>query len=249
MAVTLLNTRPAGQSEKLNEYLAEARIEVVNIPLVVLKPVLLSPDNIPVAEDYQGLFFSSFNGWKYFNEGLTNGAQKNWKKQSVYTLSKAVNNKLIDLNQPPVFCSGTASLSGFLNEYSSEKHVKWLHPCSSRTRLQSDKFKEKNIEVDNMPVYNPEIPAEAFSRLSNVYKGLDVILFTSGTGVQHFSQWCKLKNAGSIISALQGKKVVSFGPSVSEELEKEGYFAFKEVESTDVDEIVKLVNSKESLLH
>lgn len=238
----MLNTRPAGQNGELSEALRKSGFAPVEIPLVAILPEeegLIRLRRLP-ASGFTGVFLSSPNGLRLMEAGLDADLLARWMVKPFFLVgSKAVH--LVErLGGKVAFVPEEASLQGFLKEYRGTTgpaglpmSQRWLHPCSSSTRLDPAAFRARSVEVENLPVYKPGFPAEAGDALRQAGTPA-AILFCSGSAADHFFQ-----AAPAALSEALGKPkgilAVSIGASTSEALQARGVEIVHQAEHADND--------------
>ncbi|MEO7427643.1 MAG: uroporphyrinogen-III synthase, partial [Fibrobacteria bacterium] len=219
--------------------LRQAGFEALDIPLVEILPDeeglarlrKLSPAN------FTGIFLSSPNGLRQMESGLLATELEGWLEKPFYLVGPKSANLVRNLGGKVAFYPEAASLDGFLNEYTpaSVAHSKaaagllgtglilsqrWLHPCSSSTRLDPAEFKKKNIGVENIPVYRPGPAPEAGKRLLETGRDADAVVFCSGTAVEHFFQ--AAPDLAARLGKPSGPLAISIGPSTTKALAEKG---------------------------
>ncbi len=242
MKPIVINPKAAGQNSKLSALLLDAGLTPVEVPLIGFKSVpAVSP--FPRVSHYQGLFFSSSSGVKYFLEQLSAGQKETWAHLNVYTLSpqSAVLAKKAGLNV--AFVPGVHSLRGFLKEFNEQLKSHWLHPCSVITRLQPQDFLKKGVSITNYPVYCTICPPQAALNIKRALPSAGGIFFSSGSMVDNFfSCWPDDGQGGEDLARMV---VVSLGPSASEALTSHGFTGFYQSAKPDM---VTLVDTLKALI-
>lgn len=230
----VLNTRPAGQNEELSKLLTEAGFEPVEIPLVDIVPLedglrkvlRLQPSG------YTGIFLSSPNGIRQMHIGLDEDFEA-WVQKPFYLVGAKSKPLIESFGGRVAFFPREASVEGFLNEYQFEMTgvsgppgmvfaQRWLHPCSISTRLDPAAFRRRGVELDNVPVYRPGMPAEVAARLTAECKGKGVsaALFCSASAVEHFFK--AVPDMAAELGTAKGMMAISIGPSTTSALRERG---------------------------
>jgi uroporphyrinogen-III synthase len=230
----VLNTRPADQGAGLSALLKAAGFEPLEIPLVDIEP---EPEGLERlrrlhAGRFNGVFLSSPNGLRLMASELLPADLEPWLAKPFYLVGPKSGELVRKLGAEVAFHPQEASLDGFLKEYAPSAQgnagvmglvlaQRWLHPCSTSTRLDPVGFRKKGIEVENVPVYRPGANPGASEALSRAADALEAIVFCSGSAVTNF-----FAAAPPALAARLGKKdgvlPVSIGPSTTQALLEKG---------------------------
>lgn len=246
----VLNTRPADQNAELSDLLRRHGFEPLEIPLVGIEPEeeglarlrKLQPNG------YTGVFLSSPNGFRIMKQGLLENEMERWLKKPFYLVGGKSATLIEEAGGKVGFFPEEASLAGFLKEYSPAAAAKanisdglavtgmvlaqrWLHPCSAATRLDPAAFKQRGIEVENVPVYRPGLPADAGARLAKEAGGADAAVFCSGSAVDNLFE--AAPETAARLGKPDGILAVTIGPSASEALVRHGVEKFREAAQAD----------------
>lgn len=245
MAV-VINTRPADQNAELSDLLRRAGFEPLEIPMVDIVP-----DEEGLARmrklqpsGFNGIFLSSPNGLRHLEAGLLATELEGWLQKPFYLVGGKATELVKSLGGKVAFYPQEASLEGFLKEYSpAAANVggpaslglalaqRWLHPCSVSTRLDPAAFKQKNIGVENVPVYKPGMSADAGKRLMEEGLHAEAVVFCSGSAVEHFFQ--AAPELAARVGRPGGPLAVSIGPSTSKVLAEKGVEKCREARHAD----------------
>jgi uroporphyrinogen-III synthase len=233
MAV-VLNTRPADQNAALSALLKAAGFEPLEIPLVDIGP---EPEGLERLRRmhpsrFTGVFLSSPNGLRLMAGELLPADLEPWMAKPFYLVGPKAADLVRQHGGQVAFHPREASLEGFLKEYAPSPQgnmgvaglvlaQRWLHPCSSQTRLDPAAFRKKGIEVENVPVYRPSLNPKAAEDLARSAASIEAAVFCSGSAVEHF-----FAAAPPALAARLGKKdgilAVSIGPSTTRALAEKG---------------------------
>lgn len=238
MAV-VINTRPEDQSAELTVLLRAAGFEPVEVPMVDIVPDeeglarlrRLQPNG------FTGIFLSSPNGLRHMESGLLPTELEKWLAKPFFLVGPKSAGLVEKLGGHVAFHPKQASLEGFLKEFSSARAMhaagsgnlvvtglvvkqRWLHPCSASTRLDPADFREKNIDVENVPVYRPGMNPDAGRLLAEAGSKADAVVFCSGSAVEHF--FAAAPELAARIGRPDGLFAVSIGPSTSQALSDKG---------------------------
>ncbi len=236
----VLNTRPEDQNAELTALLRAAGFDPLEIPLVdvVPEPEGLARIRRLQPSGFTGIFLSSPNGLRQLAAGLLLNELDTWMAKPFYLVGAKSVPMILEMGGKIAFYPQQASLEGFLQEFSPAAAMnaesagnltvtglkmaqRWLHPCSVSTRLDPAAFRQKQVEVENVPVYRPGLNPQAAARLAADAMAIDAAVFCSGSAVEHFYQ-----AAPPELAARLGKKdgilAVSIGPSTSKVLAEKG---------------------------
>lgn len=83
--------------------------------------------------------------------------------------------------------------------------ARWLHPCSSKTKVEPEKFASIGVDIENVGVYTPRLPEDSRQALLD-FENPDAVLFCSGSSVENafeaapekMAQWAKLLPAAAL---------------------------------------------------
>ena len=238
--VKILNTRPVGQNRDLSGLLRQAGFKPIEIPLVEISPSLeglekargLSPSR------FTGIFLSSPNGLKHLQGGLPDEIFGRWLEKPFFLVGSRTRPMIEALGGKVAFAPEEASVDGFLKEYQGftapgglPLMQRWFHPCSSSTRLDPAPFRQRQVEVKNLPVYDPACPKNAAERLEMEGASAYAVLFCSGSAVGHFFQ--AAPGLAATLGAPKGLVAISIGPSTSKALAARGVATFTQAQRAD----------------
>jgi uroporphyrinogen-III synthase len=180
---------------------------------------------------FSGIFLSSPNGLKQMADALLATELEKWMEKPFFLVGGKSATLVRNHGGTVAFYPEEASLEGFLKEYTSAAAAnagaksgpgglvlaqRWMHPCSTSTRLDPAAFRDKGISVENVPVYKPAMAADAGKRLMAEGQNADAVIFCSASAVAHFFR------AAPDLAARLGKPggplIVSIGPSTSNAL-------------------------------
>ncbi|MDB5103496.1 MAG: Uroporphyrinogen-III synthase HemD, partial [Fibrobacteres bacterium] len=197
---------------------------------------------------FTGIFLSSPNGLRHLEAGLLPNELEAWMAKPFYLVGGKAAGLVESLGGKVAFHPKEASLDGFLKEYSpaAPMHAagtgnpianglvmaqRWLHPCSASTRLDPAAFKQKKIDVENIPVYRPGMSPDAAKRLAAEGPRADAVIFCSGSAVDHFFQ--AAPELASRLGKPDGIIAISIGPSTSQTLSDRGVERCREAVHAD----------------
>jgi uroporphyrinogen-III synthase len=236
----IINTRPEGQNAELSDLLRKAGFTPVEAPLVTIIPVeegVARLRKLPAAS-FTGVFLSSANGLKQMQAGLDEAVLSRWMGKPFFLVGNRGRALVESLGGRVAFVPEEASLQGFLREYRAAPgpaglplSQRWMHPCSSATRVNPAAFKERNVEIENIPVYKPGYPEDAPARLREA-ADVTAILFCSASAVDHFHRAAP-EALSKAVGALKGVLAISIGASTTEALRLRGIEAVHEAPHAD----------------
>ena len=224
----VLNTRPQGQNQELSALLSEAGFEPVEIPLVEIIPLESGLQKLKLLQPsgYTGIFLSSPNGLRQMQNELGQKFET-WMQKPFFLVGGKSKTLIEKLGGKVEFFPREASVSGFLKEFAFESVTqikpngmvysqRWLHPCSEATKLNPSDFKQRGIELDNIPVYRPEAPSGLQEKLVAEFPDCEALIFCSTSAVQHF--FTAIPKLTDEIKSKQNKLILSIGPSTTQAL-------------------------------
>jgi uroporphyrinogen-III synthase len=231
--ISVLNTRPvaavAGQDvaapsdtpSALDQALTQAGFLPLSVPLVELALLHEALDVLEKLSDrhYDGILLSSPNLLPLLHAaGRTVPAA--WRAKPWYLIGPRARAEVEALGVQVAFVpSSEASLEGFLREIKTQDHLRLIHPCSTKTRLEPSLFTHKGIDVHNMAVYEPRRPAGVETALNAAWPQLSphgAVLFASGSAVHHLFE--AAPKLGRTLGEPDGPVPVSIGASTSRAL-------------------------------
>lgn len=237
--IKVVNTRPADRNQELTRLLRQAGFDAVEVPMVEVRADAegqAKAASLP-ANGFTGIFLSSPNGLRHFQEGLLASQFERWTIKPFYLVGPAARPLVEAAGGRVAFVPQEASLEGFLKEFQAQPGPglplaqRWLHPCSASTRLDPAEFRKKGITVVNQPVYRPACPSDIAARMAKDGKGAAAIVFCSGSAVENF-----FKSAPDLAKGLtepKGPAAVSIGPSTSKALRDHGVTDIHEAQHAD----------------
>ncbi len=237
--IKVVNTRPADRNQELTRLLRQAGFAVAEVPMVEVradaegqaKAAALQPSG------FTGIFLSSPNGLRHFQEGLLASQFERWSIKPFYLVGPAARVLVETAGGRVAFVPQEASLEGFLKEFQTQPAPglplaqRWLHPCSTSTRLDPAEFRKKGITVVNQAVYRPACPDDIAARMAKDGKDAAAIVFCSGSAVENF-----FKSAPDLAAGLtkpKGPVAVSIGPSTSKALRDNGVTDIHQAQHAD----------------
>lgn len=230
----VLNTRPADQNAALSAKLKAAGFEPLEIPMVDIEADPEGLDRLRHLHPgrFTGVFLSSPNGLRFMAAELLPADLEPWMAKPFYLVGPKAGELVRRHGGQVAFHPAEASLDGFLKEFAPAAQgnagvtglvlaQRWLHPCSTATRLDPAAFRKKGIEVENVPVYRPGANPDAAGLLAKGAAGLDAVVFSSGSAVAHFFAVAPPELAGRL-GKKDGVLAVSIGPSTTQALIEKG---------------------------
>jgi uroporphyrinogen-III synthase len=223
----VLNTRPSELAPELSARLREAGFEPFEAPLVALAldreglSKLRALDAGGGLAPFTGVLMSSPNllsALKAEGEELPKALlQKPW-----YLISARIRDQVEALGARVAFIPQEASAGGFAREIAPHhgRGARLLHLCSSKTRLRPEPLAAKGIEVENLPLYTPDLPPGAAEAVRAAWPKVDAVVFASGTAVHNLFA-CAPREAAALGTA-SGPLAVAIGFSAVEALKSHG---------------------------
>ena len=248
--VKVINTRPSDRNQELSKLLKQAGFEPVEIPCVEIRSDEEGAARAATlqATGFTGIFLSSPNGLKHFQEALLPTQFEKWVGKPFYLVGGAARPLVEAAGGKVAFFPEEASLEGFLKEYrlvtapgSLPMAQRWLHPSSASTRLDPAEFKKKNVQIVNLPVYRPAPPVNAGEMLMQAGPDAAAVLFCSGSAVENF-----FRAAPELAAALgkpKGPLAISIGPSTTKALRDHGVAELREALHADDSSLVDVLKA------
>ena len=230
LSTKVLITRPAGKAGALPSLLRRAGFRPVDLPLV---EIIAHPEGWDMVRritpsSFTGIFLSSQNGLRQLQQALNPEILAAWMKKPFYLVGEGARPLVTEMGGMVAFVPRKASLAGFLEEYRQQAGTaglpmaqRWLHPCSTATRLDPPAFRLKGIEIGNVPVYRPQTPKDAAGRLAAEGMDAGAVLFCSGSAVESFFNAAP-RAMTAALGTPGGLFAVSIGPSATSILKERG---------------------------
>jgi uroporphyrinogen-III synthase len=225
----VINTRPDGQNAGLSALLRKSGFAPLEIPLIAITADEKGLEKLRklAASGFTGIFLSSPNGLRQLAAALDPAALARWTAKPFYLVGPKSRPEVEALGGRVAFVPEQPSLQGFLEEFKAQPGPaglpmmqRWLHPCSLLTKARPEAFRERGVEVENVPVYRPGFPEDAAARLAEAGE-VSAILFCSGSAVENFYQAAPEAMAKAV-GAPKGILAISIGPSTTEALRARG---------------------------
>lgn len=221
-----ISTRPKGQSDELSRLLEVAGAEVVELPLIGIRPAELSVQEKALfdqLEQFQWLIFTSPNGVRYFFEFL--------KEKEINTLPEklqiaVIGNKtekvLATFGYSPAFVNpgntGEDFAAAFIQKIKNDAirpHILFALGNLARNVIQ-DELSEF-AQVSRINVYDTVVPdsmdEKTVQRIKN--NRYEMLIFTSPSAIQNFM---KLKTN----FAVENIRLACIGETTANEARKQG---------------------------
>ncbi len=231
----VLNTRPTAGSQSLGLLLRKSGFDSVDIPFVEIVPINPAGKKfVPVPESYDALFFSSRNGMVFFFDSMPTELRRTWLTKPIHLVGPKSAPYAEALNATiGFFPREEASLKGFLREYpfSGKDDLRWLHPCSFKTALNTQDFADKGIQIDNLPVYTPNCPPGAGKALRHVWADLKAMVFCSGSAVDNL--YSAAPHLASELAKANSLPCISIGESTTRSLMNRGAASIHQAAQAD----------------
>ncbi len=262
----VVNTRPAVAAEAWSQALRAAGHAVAEWPLVeiVSLPEAAAPLQALRPEDFDALFFSSPQGLEHFAALCPAETLADWMALPVRGVSPRLAPRLSGLGGRLAFAPARPSLAGFLAEFPKEARAepgatsreadpaessaqanpppqRWLHPCSAQTRMDPAAFAPLGIDIHNLAVYTPRLPADAATALAQIPWMPNAVVFASGSAVRHFAAF-GAEPARDWTD--RGVLALSCGPSATEALREIRWPNIREAEAAEPEAVIRALAAR-----
>ncbi len=246
---TVVVTRSRAQASKLSEKLRHLGANVIELPVIEIKPVKLSEDDLGKIRGiggYDWVFFTSQNAVTPFfdtfdQSGMDVRALGGVRIAAIgQATAEALREKGIKPDLVPETFTSAGLLESFGALHKDERGVRALLPRAdiASTELPVGLAKLR-IECDEIAIYKtvPGDPDE--DELKRIVDGnVDYITFTSSSTAENFSKLLGLER----FVELSGRvRFASIGPVTSAKLRELGAVAAIEAERSDIDGLVDAI--------
>lgn len=185
----------------------------------------------PAKLEWDGLFFSSENGWDHFWKAMkASGYQKHFVHLPCFTLSPKVLARATKEGKTKISLLKSRTIHEVAKEAITwqTSGQKWLHPCSTETRLHPELFMNSKLNIENFCMYRTAPNLEEAARLIADLDSIDGVLFAAGSAAAAFANGWTNKNSEANsqngasnwepIQSIASTKLFGLGASVFDEL-------------------------------
>ena len=212
-----ISTRPAGTSDELSRLLLQAGASLLEFPLIEIKAATLSSEEKQLffrLEQFQWMILTSPNGVRYFFEVLqeVTGTQKLPESLQIAVIGEKTGKTLEKYGYNPTFVNPGSTAEDFAEPFA--RHIggekskpKIVLPLGNLARTVIQDHLEKLAECTRINVYRTEMPEYVDKTIAekiekNYY---DMLIFTSPSGIHHFTELFPKGNKNSIRLACIGE--------------------------------------------
>ena len=193
---TFISTRPAGRSEKLQEFFSEQGATLIEMPMIDIRKAQLSLREIELvshSDQFGWLVFTSTNGVIHFFDHLKDitGSIKLSGKTRIAVIGSETGSELKKFGHVAHFISKGSTgrtFSDELRKLLKKKPHKVLLPTGNLAPDTIEKRLEDVARVSRINVYNTEMPDiinyEALKRIEE--DDYEMVIFTSNSGFNNF---------------------------------------------------------------
>jgi uroporphyrinogen-III synthase len=211
-----ISTRPAGTSGELSRLLHEAGASLLEFPLIEIKPASLSSEEKQLfsrLEQFQWMIFTSPNGVRYFFEILqeVTGTQKLPESMQIAVIGDKTSKTLKKYGYNPTFVNPGSTAEDFAEPFA--RHIaaeklkpKVVLPLGNLARTVIQDHLKKLADCTRIDIYQTEMPEKVNKIIAekietNLY---DMLIFTSPSGIYHFTELFPKLNKKNIRMACIG---------------------------------------------
>lgn len=189
----VINTRPAGQHQRLSKWIKQLGGIPIELPLLAIKPTTAADWQRLLNAETDLVIFISANAVTFGLPTLL----KHWpNKQPTFAAIGKTTAKAIESHQCPVsFCPAVQSSEGLITEIQQSKlnlkHVTIVKGHGGRNQLR-DYFNKQNIRLTELNVYQRVPPANLSANINKLLltPKIDVIVITSAQSLKHLFSYC-----------------------------------------------------------
>jgi uroporphyrinogen-III synthase len=211
-----ISTRPAGSSDELNRLLLEAGASLLEFPLIEIKAATLSSEEKQLffqLDQFQWLILTSPNGVRYFFEILqeVTGTQKLPESLQIAVIGEKTGKTLEKYGYNPTFVNPGSTAEDFAEPFARHIATKNLKPkvvlpLGNLARNVIQEHLEKLADCIRINIYRTEMPEYVDKTIAEKIENnhYDMLIFTSPSGIHHFTELFPKGNKNSIRLACIG---------------------------------------------
>lgn len=225
-------TRDRAQSTELSERFTAIGAEVVECPVIEIRPLEFPIDHIA---DYDWIIFTSANGARHFLDRLDDIRQLKGRIAAVGSSTKAtIEAYRLKVDRVPKEYVAEGIVEAFAQDDLHGKRI--LLPRASVARdVVPNELTKLGAQVDVMDVYRNVIPEDAAARAIEAFQVKPHwVTFTSSSTVKNL---LAVMDRGK----LKGVRLASIGPVTSDTLRKHGLTVDTEAEPHTMDALVAAI--------
>lgn len=194
-----ISTRPAGTSGELSRLLHEAGASLLEFPLIEIKATTLSSEEKQLfsrLEQFQWMILTSSNGVRYFFEFLQKmtGSQKLPESLQIAVIGDKTSQTLEKYGYRAAFINPGSTAEDFAEPFA--RHIagekskpRIVLPLGNLARTVIQDHLEKLAECTRINIYRTEMPEKTDKSIAEKIETnrYDMLIFTSPSGIQHFT--------------------------------------------------------------
>lgn len=191
----ILSTRPGDNNDEFESALISNGAYIESFPTIKISPVedKTELDNVLGKLDtYDGIFFTSVNGVKYFFDRASELGK--YYEGKIYVVGIKTNKQLQKFGYKAAFMPQNYSADDMLDEISLNeiKGKKLLFPCGNLSAANINEKLRRYSEVEKIIVYDtlcPSYQKQYIDWIKEILrgKGVDCISFFSPSGIENFN--------------------------------------------------------------
>ena len=211
-----ISTRPVGASGELNRLLHEAGASLLEFPLIEIKSVPLSSEEKQLfsrMEQFQWMILTSANGVRYFFEILqeVTGTQKLPESLQIAVIGDKTSKTLEKYGYRAAFVNPGSTAEDFAEPFA--RHIATENskpnivlPLGNLARNVIQYHLKKLADCTRIDIYQTEMPEKVDKTIAEKIETnrYDMLIFTSPSGVRHFTELFPKLNKKNIRMACIG---------------------------------------------
>lgn len=211
-----ISTRPAGASGELDRLLRKAGASLLEFPLVEIKPVPLSSDEKQLfsrLEQFHWMILTSPNGVRYFFEFLqeVTGTQKLPESLQIAVIGDKTGKTLEKYGYQAAYINPGSTAEDFVEPFA--RHIaeekskpRIVLPLGNLARTVIQEHLKKLADCTRIDIYRTEMPEKTDKSIAEKIETnrYDMLIFTSPSGIQHFTALFSKLNKKNIRMACIG---------------------------------------------
>jgi uroporphyrinogen III methyltransferase/synthase len=230
-----LITRTREQNSRLRQLLSAQGADVVELPLIQIKPVKEPAIPPSLATDYQWLIFTSPNGAEYFFKNwFANRDIRELAGLRIAAVGPTTRARLKALGLKVDFVPKIYTAETLCAEWPDTNGGKALHVCGNLAQDSvMTRLARLGRQIDRLEVYETSEAPGADERYREIFAGAppDWVIFCSSSSVRHFR---KIANG----EVPQGLKIASIGRITSATIREAGWTVDLEASESRLEKLV-----------
>lgn len=224
-------TRPRSQAASLAEQLEAEGAEVVLVPVIETRPLIegsRTPAALKRLSEYRWIVLTSSNAATYFLDLVRRtGGEVASLGERIAVVGGSTAAAMSASGVAPAFIGRGQTGADLARELPDAEGCEVLLPCAVHHGEALPRLlRERGARVTPLPLYRTELlPIEARA-LEELRKGVDYLLFTSGSTVRGFFEGLRGAGGEELVKRTTGRaKIACIGPSTAAVVEEAGFRA------------------------